>query len=161
MERAGHVIPYDKADEQRIRYRFLENEADRGHWFEIIPGVAAVWGRSGHLAGSVWFGLEMEGKRILYSGDYTSESMLLQDDDVADGFRWADLNRDSCVWVVPAPVQSLQDMSNSNAPNVKRMRTANRSAKWYLVKLWDRYWLINQHMLRPLLIQDLPDQRQH
>ena len=119
MERAGYVIPYDKTDEQRIRYRFLENEAERGHWFEIIPGVAAVWGRSGHLAGSVWFGLEMEGKRILYSGDYTSESMFLQDDDVADGFRWADLNRHSRVGVVPAPVQSLQDMSNFNAPNVK------------------------------------------
>ncbi|MDQ0723143.1 Cft2 family RNA processing exonuclease [Paenibacillus sp. W4I10] len=117
MERAGHVIPYDKADEQRIRYRFLENEAERGHWFEIIPGVAAVWGRSGHLAGSVWFGLEMEGKRVLYSGDYTSESMLLQDDDVADGFRRADLNRHSRVWAVPVPIQSLQDMSI--APNVK------------------------------------------
>lgn len=119
MERAGHVIPYDKADELRIRYRFLENEAERGHWFEIIPGVAAVWGRSGHLAGSVWFGLEMEGKRILYSGDYTSESMLLQNDDVADEFRRADLDRHSRVWAVPVPIQSLQDMSNSNAPNAK------------------------------------------
>lgn len=47
MERAGYVIPYDTTDEQRIRYRFLENEADRGHWFEIIPGVAAVWGVAG------------------------------------------------------------------------------------------------------------------
>ncbi|MEK4664405.1 MBL fold metallo-hydrolase [Priestia sp. FSL H7-0729] len=117
MERAGHVIPYDKADELRIQYRFLENEAERGHWFEIIPGVAAIWGRSGHLAGSVWFGLEMEGKRVLYSGDYTSESMLLQDDNVADGFRRADLNRHSRVWAVPVPMKSLQDMSG--APHEK------------------------------------------
>ncbi|WP_433749647.1 MBL fold metallo-hydrolase [Paenibacillus amylolyticus] len=113
MERAGHVIPYDKADEQRIRYRFLENEAERGHWFEIIPGVAAVWGRSGHLAGSVWFGLEMEGKRVLYSGDYTSESMLLEDDDVADGFLRANLNRHSRIWAVPVPIESLQDKSSA------------------------------------------------
>ncbi|MFX3648195.1 MAG: MBL fold metallo-hydrolase [Paenibacillus sp.] len=120
MERAGYVIPYDETDEQRIRYRFLENEAERGHWFEIIPGVAAIWGRSGHLAGSVWFGLEMEGKRVLYSGDYTSESMLLQDDDVADGFRQADLNRHSRLRAVPEPMKSFQVISSvSSAPPEK------------------------------------------
>lgn len=93
MERAGQSLPYDEADEKRIRYRFLEDEAERGCWFELLPGVSVMWGRSGHLAGSVWFGLEMEDKRILYSGDYTSESMLLQADDVANGFRQADLKR--------------------------------------------------------------------
>ncbi|WP_434748392.1 MBL fold metallo-hydrolase [Paenibacillus amylolyticus] len=93
MERLGQPLPYDEVDEQRVRYRFLEDEAERECWFELLPGVSIIWGRSGHLAGSVWFGLEMEGKRILYSGDYTSESMLLQADDVADGFRQADLRR--------------------------------------------------------------------
>ncbi|MGQ8873667.1 MBL fold metallo-hydrolase [Paenibacillus sp. TSA_86.1] len=93
MERLGQPLPYDEVDEQRVRYRFLEDEAERECWFELLPGVSIIWGRSGHLAGSVWFGLEMEGKRILYSGDYTSESMLLQADDVAEGFRQADLMR--------------------------------------------------------------------
>ncbi|MBB6024420.1 Cft2 family RNA processing exonuclease [Paenibacillus sp. JGP012] len=93
MERAGHILPYDESDEQRIRYRFLEDEAERGCWFELLPGLFAIWGRSGHLAGSVWFGLEMEGKRIVYSGDYTLESMLLQADDVAIGFRQTDRER--------------------------------------------------------------------
>ncbi|UPK44304.1 MBL fold metallo-hydrolase [Paenibacillus pabuli] len=93
MERAGHALPYEEGDEQLIRYRFLENEAEGGTWFEIIPGVSVVWGRSGHLAGSVWFGLEMEDKRIFYSGDYTSESMLLQEDCPADVFWQASLPR--------------------------------------------------------------------
>jgi len=86
MERAGHSLPYEEGDEQRIRYRFLEDEAEGGTWFEMVPGVSVMWGRSGHLAGSVWFGLEMEDKRIFYSGDYTSESMLLQEDSPADAY---------------------------------------------------------------------------
>lgn len=93
MERAGQSLPYDETDEKRIRYRFLEDEVEREYWYELLPGVSVMWGRSGHLAGSVWFVLEMEDKRILYSGDYTSESMLLQADDVADGLRQADLKR--------------------------------------------------------------------
>ncbi|MFC9711239.1 MBL fold metallo-hydrolase [Paenibacillus sp. NPDC056933] len=86
MERAGHTLPYEEGDEQLIRYRFLEDEAEGGTWFEMVPGVSVVWGRSGHLAGSVWFGLEMEDRRIFYSGDYTSESMLLQEDSPANVF---------------------------------------------------------------------------
>ncbi|MDR9748278.1 MBL fold metallo-hydrolase [Paenibacillus taichungensis] len=93
MERAGHALPYEEGDEQLIRYRFLEDEAEGGTWFEMVPGVSVVWGRSGHLAGSVWFGLEIEDKRIFYSGDYTSESMLLQEDCPADTLWQARLPR--------------------------------------------------------------------
>ncbi|WP_342553846.1 MBL fold metallo-hydrolase [Paenibacillus sp. FSL R7-0652] len=93
MEHAGQPLPYGEADEQLIRYRFLEDEAERECWFELLPGVSVIWGRSGHLAGSVWLGIEMEGKRILYSGDYTSESILLQADDIAEGLQQADLRR--------------------------------------------------------------------
>ncbi|MCM3174830.1 MBL fold metallo-hydrolase [Paenibacillus sp. MER 99-2] len=80
-ERAGYAVPYEESDVQSIRYRYLEQEAARGTWFELIPGVWAIWGRTGHLAGSVWFAIEMEERRIFYSGDYTSESILLQEDD--------------------------------------------------------------------------------
>jgi len=84
MERAGNELPYTEADEQAIRYRYLEDQSESAQWFEILPDVQVMWGKSGHLAGSVWLGLRMEGKRIFYSGDYTSESMLLQDDCPAD-----------------------------------------------------------------------------
>lgn len=35
MERAGHALPYEEGDEQLIRYRFLEDEAEGGTWFEL------------------------------------------------------------------------------------------------------------------------------
>ncbi|WP_366291520.1 MBL fold metallo-hydrolase [Paenibacillus sp. AN1007] len=117
MEHAGQPLPYGEADERLIRYRFLEDEAERECWFELLPGVSVIWGRSGHLAGSVWLGIEMEGKRILYSGDYTSESMLLQADDVNDGFQRADLERQHRTWAESIPIsiggtQGLQEKYN-------------------------------------------------
>ncbi|MCG7379174.1 MBL fold metallo-hydrolase [Paenibacillus sp. ACRSA] len=88
-ERAGYAVPYEESDVQSIRYRYLEQEAACGAWFELIPGVWAIWGRTGHLAGSVWFAIEMDDQRIFYSGDYTSESMLLQEDDPLETLRRA------------------------------------------------------------------------
>ncbi|WP_440115490.1 MBL fold metallo-hydrolase [Paenibacillus sp. QZ-Y1] len=125
-ERAGHTLPYDEADEQAIRYRFLEDEAQRGTWFNVVPGVAAVWGRSGHLAGSVWFGLKMEGKRIFYSGDYTSESLLLQEDDAATVFMQADMVGNSRA--LAAPVSRPTCMSNRAAAVNGGQAIAERAA---------------------------------
>ncbi|MET3938801.1 Cft2 family RNA processing exonuclease [Paenibacillus sp. PvP094] len=93
LERAGYELPYEETDVESIRYRYLEDQAKPGIWFEMIPGLHVLWGRSGHLAGSVWFVLEMEGKRIFYSGDYTPESMLLQEDCAAEALRLASLFR--------------------------------------------------------------------
>lgn len=76
----GASLPYEDTDYCSIRYRFLDQEANKLTWFEAIPGVQAMWGRSGHMAGSVWLLLRVEGKTIFYSGDYTAESMLLGDD---------------------------------------------------------------------------------
>ncbi|MGN7415752.1 MBL fold metallo-hydrolase [Paenibacillus sp. SAF-068] len=100
-ERVGEELPYDEADEQAIRYRYLEDEVVSQTWFEPIPEVKVMWGRSGHLAGSVWFGLEMEAKRIFYSGDYTSESMLLQEDCPAEAFWQKSMLRENPVFNVP------------------------------------------------------------
>ncbi|MDP9700793.1 Cft2 family RNA processing exonuclease [Paenibacillus intestini] len=126
MERAGQSLPYDEVDEKRIRYRFLEDEAEREYWFELLPGISVMWGRTGHLAGSVWFGLEMEDKRILYSGDYTLESMLLQADDVADGFRQADLKRQRLKEVMPVAsvAGGAQHLSLSSNASVTSSRQA-------------------------------------
>ncbi|SCY60464.1 Beta-Casp domain-containing protein [Paenibacillus polysaccharolyticus] len=126
MERAGQSLPYDEVDEKQIRYRFLEDEAEREYWFELLPGVSVMWGRTGHLAGSVWFGLEMEDKRILYSGDYTLESILLQADDVADGFRQADLKRQRLKEVMPVAsvAGGAQRLSWSSNASVTSSRQA-------------------------------------
>lgn len=80
IARVGEKLPYREEDQRAIRYRYLEEEAERLTWFEVLPGVEVMWGRSGHLVGSVWLLVQAEGKRIFYSGDYTSESLLLEED---------------------------------------------------------------------------------
>lgn len=60
-------MPYDVQDIQSIAYRYLEDEAPAGEWLEACPGVRIMWGRSGHLAGAVWYAVEMEGKRLFFS----------------------------------------------------------------------------------------------
>ncbi|WP_260871187.1 MBL fold metallo-hydrolase [Paenibacillus xylanexedens] len=102
VERVGEELPYDEADEQAIRYRYLEDEGVSQTWFEPIPEVKVMWGRSGHLAGSVWFGLEVEAKRIFYSGDYTSESMLLQEDCPTEVFTQASMIRENTLFDTPS-----------------------------------------------------------
>ncbi|WP_458119565.1 MBL fold metallo-hydrolase [Paenibacillus sp. Z6-24] len=72
--------PYDDQDEQRIRYRYLEDIIPAGRWGTLLPGLDVCWGRSGHLPGSIWIALSWKGKRIFFSGDYTSESQLLDAD---------------------------------------------------------------------------------
>lgn len=104
-ERVGEKLPYDEADEQAIRYRYLEDEVVSQTWFQPIPEVKVMWGRSGHLAGSVWFGVEMEGKRIFYSGDYTSESMLLQEDYPAEAFLRENMIREDTLFDAPSSEQ--------------------------------------------------------
>ncbi|KKO53236.1 MBL fold metallo-hydrolase [Paenibacillus sp. DMB20] len=74
----GGALPYDTADRKRVRYRFLEDAARAGTWFEAAPGIRVCWGPSGHLVGSVWLLLEIGGKRVFYSGDYCDESSLLR-----------------------------------------------------------------------------------
>jgi len=72
--------PYDDRDVQSIRYRYLEDVIPSGQWGILLPELEVCWGRSGHLPGSIWIALSWKGKRIFFSGDYTSESQLLDAD---------------------------------------------------------------------------------
>ncbi|WP_025683188.1 MBL fold metallo-hydrolase [Paenibacillus maysiensis] len=80
VESRGGKLPYDERDIESIAYRYLEDEAPSGVWQEACPGVQIMWGRSGHLAGAVWYMVDMEGKRLFFSGDYSRESELLAAD---------------------------------------------------------------------------------
>ncbi|SEK09938.1 MBL fold metallo-hydrolase [Paenibacillus polymyxa] len=80
VESRGGELPYSEQDIQSITYRYLEDETPSGVWHEACPGVRMMWGRSGHLAGAVWYIVEMEGKRLFFSGDYSRESELLAAD---------------------------------------------------------------------------------
>ncbi len=78
--RGGH-LPYEEADIEKMTFRYLEDYAQPLEWFELPEDPIRVqWGRSGHLAGSVWLKVELEGKRIFFSGDYSRESELLAAD---------------------------------------------------------------------------------
>ena len=73
-------LPYDDEHVEAIRFAYLEEAGASGEWINAAPHVRACWGRSGHLVGSVWLMLELEGKRVYFSGDYSSESVLLAAD---------------------------------------------------------------------------------
>jgi predicted metal-dependent RNase len=70
-------LPYEEKDKQAIQFMYLEEHVPPQTWLTIAPNLRLQWGRSGHLAGSVWLALEWEGKIVFFSGDYTEESQLL------------------------------------------------------------------------------------
>lgn len=47
-------------------------------------GITVQWGRSGHCVGSVWYRFSMEGKHILFSGDYTENTQVYATDPIRD-----------------------------------------------------------------------------
>ncbi|SFL68009.1 RNA processing exonuclease, beta-lactamase fold, Cft2 family [Paenibacillus sp. 1_12] len=73
-------LPYRDTDISAIRFKFIEEHTPSGVWYAIQPGLSVCWGRSGHLAGSIWLLLNVEGRLVFYSGDYTAESTLLAAD---------------------------------------------------------------------------------
>jgi Cft2 family RNA processing exonuclease len=40
----------------------------------LEKGLSFIWGRSGHCIGSVWLEFSLQGKKILFTGDYTEKS---------------------------------------------------------------------------------------
>ena len=51
---------------------------------EFVPpaGLAVRWGRSGHCAGSLWYQFRLEGRSLLFSGDYTEHSWAYATDPI-------------------------------------------------------------------------------
>jgi Cft2 family RNA processing exonuclease len=73
-------LPYDDSHISAVQYVFIEEQAAAGEWCAVAPGLSVCWGRSGHLAGSIWLLLNVEGSMVFYSGDFTAESTLLAAD---------------------------------------------------------------------------------
>ncbi|WP_079913721.1 MBL fold metallo-hydrolase [Paenibacillus sp. 32352] len=73
----GSELPYEERHIREIRYGFLEESAPAGKWLVLSDRLSVCWGRSGHLPGSLWLLLDLEGSQVFFSGDYTSESALL------------------------------------------------------------------------------------
>ncbi len=78
VERKSEIVPYTTAEVESIPYRYLEDAAPAGTWFQIERNIRVCWGPSGHMLGSVWLKLELAGKSVYYSGDYSPEPCLLK-----------------------------------------------------------------------------------
>lgn len=55
-------------------HQLIEELAPEDTWVSLTESLAFCWGRSGHCTGSVWFQLQLDGKVLLYSGDYREEN---------------------------------------------------------------------------------------
>ncbi|MEC0232063.1 MBL fold metallo-hydrolase [Paenibacillus alba] len=80
VKQQGGQLPYGEEDLAAVTYAYLEDEVPPLQWCELSPSLRICWGRSGHMLGSVWLLLELDGKRLFYSGDYSEESFLLGTD---------------------------------------------------------------------------------
>ena len=68
------VIPFNEDDIEKVEFETLNIGLNN------IDGVSVTVGRSGHVVGGIWFVVNVEGKKIFYSGDIVSEPMLLNND---------------------------------------------------------------------------------
>ena len=69
VEANGGQLPFDRKNIDHLSYLPV-TELE----------LPVTWGRSSHMAGALWYLLELEGHRILYTGDITMDSLLLERD---------------------------------------------------------------------------------
>ncbi len=65
----GGKLPFPEDNIDRIRFRNIEDNP-----------VQLSYGRSGHIIGGLWYRFEFSGQSLLYTGDLTYDSLLLQAD---------------------------------------------------------------------------------
>lgn len=61
-----------------------------------IGGIKFGHGRSGHCQGAVWYEFHLDGKKLLFTGDYTENSLMYQCDPIRD--RTADIAVVDCAY---------------------------------------------------------------
>lgn len=76
----GGRLPYDEADVRALSFVPL-----RPGWNTLPAGKGKTartvcCGRTGHMLGSLWFALTLDGHRFFYSGDIVSHPLLLKQD---------------------------------------------------------------------------------
>lgn len=71
---AGQPAPYTERDVERLEFRPLEH----GTTSEVCGTFRVGLGAAGHLPGSAWILVEAGGRRLLYTGDWAAESLLLR-----------------------------------------------------------------------------------
>lgn len=54
----------------------MEKKCSLTDFWKESSSIVLQWGRSGHCVGSVWFYFQVEGKTLLFSGDYTENTQV-------------------------------------------------------------------------------------
>lgn len=62
----------------------IENTMSLEEISKNLDGLNIKYGRSGHCLGSVWYLFEYRGKRILFSGDYSENTLCYRYDEIKD-----------------------------------------------------------------------------
>ena len=62
----------------------VEHLGESGRMIPLERGLSFMWGRTGHCQGSVWFLIQFQGKRLLFTGDYTEHSQVYKVDKIRD-----------------------------------------------------------------------------
>ena len=79
--RAGVELPYMEEDQLAIRYRYLEEEAEKLTWFEALPGVEIMWDEAAIWWGAVWFWYRLRKTNLLFRRLHIG--IVLEDDSPA------------------------------------------------------------------------------
>ena len=69
VKKNGGILPYDEDNIERLSFEKIEHFP-----YEIS------YGKNGHMVGGLWYLFSSGDKRILYTGDYTDDSLLLKTD---------------------------------------------------------------------------------
>ena len=68
------VIPFDEEDINKVIFEDINN----------APDYLISRGRSGHMLGSQWYLFNASGRKVLYTGDFTYDGLLLQTDELPE-----------------------------------------------------------------------------
>ena len=69
VEDNGGILPFDKENIEKLQFKPLE---------ELDLDIS--YGRNAHIIGGLWYLIRLDGHRILFTGDITFDSLLLEND---------------------------------------------------------------------------------
>lgn len=83
----GEVIASEPTFEwmrDKVHGRTLESMSVPGKKCRVSEDLRMTWGRSGHCIGAVWYLFRLDGRRILFTGDYQEHSGAFKCDRIRD-----------------------------------------------------------------------------
>lgn len=71
---------YSQMAYKPVKFYFIEQISQPLKEISVEDVFQFQWGRSGHCVGAVWFAMKMNGKKVLFSGDYCESSIVYKCD---------------------------------------------------------------------------------